>query len=223
MKHEQRAATSRPAHGKIGERLAWLVSNLLSPPIVGLLGAGIVTIHEPQTYVPAGETNRWLLFGVYALTAIVLPTGLVFAMTAIGRIGDVNMNLREERLIPYLFAVLCMAIGSIIMAAASAPRGLFALSSATCLLYVLLTVISLRSKVSAHSAGMGLFSVMGIVTIGGPLLATVPLTVALMWARVHMRRHTWAQTIAGVLLGGASFLVVWLIVAGNERALAALP
>jgi len=57
------------------------------------------------------------------------------------------------------------------------------------------------------------------VTTGGPLLLAAPLTLAVMWARVRMRRHTWAQTIAGALLGGVSFLAVWLAVAGNGPAL----
>lgn len=181
--------------------------------MVGLLGALILTLREP-----ASATDKWLLFGVYALTAVALPTGLVFVMVAAGRIGDVNMNAREERARPFIFAVICMAAGSAIMAAAHAPLTLLALSFATCLLYALLYVISQRSKVSAHSAGMGLFSVMAVMTIGGPLLVAVPLTLAVMWARVRMRRHTWAQTVAGVLLGGVSFLAVWLAMAGNGPA-----
>jgi membrane-associated phospholipid phosphatase len=193
---------------------AWAISNVLSPPMVGLLGALILALREPA--LAAGE---WLLFGVYVLMAVVLPTGLVFVMVAAGRIGDVNMNVREERARPYVFAVVCMAIASAIMLAAHAPLALLALSFATCLLYALLYVISLRSKVSAHSAGMGLFSAMVVVTAGGPLLVAVPLTLAVMWARVRMRRHTWAQTVAGVLLGGVSFLAVWLAVARTRPAL----
>lgn len=196
------------------DKAAWLISNTLSPPLVGLLGALILTLREP-----APALNRWLLFGVYALMAVALPTGLVFAMVAAGRISDVNMNVREERARPYVFAVACMAVASVVMLAARAPLALLALSLATCLLYALLWAISLHSKVSAHSAGMGLFSAMGVTTIGGPLLLALPLTLALMWARVHMRRHTWAQTIVGALLGGVSFLAVWLTLTSNGPAL----
>ncbi len=195
------------------DRVAWAISNVLSPPMVGLLGALILALRQPA--LAAGE---WLLFGVYILMAVVLPTGLVFILVAAGRIGDVNMNAREERARPYIFAVACMAVASVVMLAARAPLALLALSFATCLLYALLYVISLRSKVSAHSAGMGLFSAMVVMTAGGPLLLAVPLTLAVMWARVRMRRHTWAQTVAGVLLGGVSFLAVWLAVGGNGAA-----
>ncbi|MGQ9903016.1 MAG: hypothetical protein ACUVRU_01510 [Anaerolineae bacterium] len=199
---------------RLMDKAAWLISNALSPPLVGLLGALILTLREP-----ALALNRWLLFGVYALMAVALPTGLVFAMVAAGRISDVNMNVREERARPYLFAVGCMAVASIIMLQIRAPLALLALSLATCVLYTLLWAISLRSKVSAHSAGMGLFSAMGVTTIGGPLLLALPLTLALMWARVRMRRHTWAQTIVGALLGGVSFLAVWLTLTSNGLAL----
>ncbi len=212
MNH-QRRAHPRPEASRLRaltDRVAWVISNVLSPPIVGLLGALILALREPA--LAAGE---WLLFGVYVLMAVVLPTGLVFAMVAAGRIGDVNMNVREERARPYVFAVACMAIASVVMLATHAPLALLALSFATCLLYALLWAISLHSKVSAHSAGMGLFSAMVVVTAGGPLLLALPLTLAVMWARVRMRRHTWAQTVAGVLLGGVSFLAVWLAVAGN--------
>lgn len=214
MRHDPRAHP-RPLPHRLADRTAWAISNALSPPMVGLLGALILTLREPAT-----STDKWLLFGVYALTAVVLPTSLVFVMVAAGRIGDVNMNAREERARPFIFAVICMAIGSAIMAAAHAPVALLTLSLATCLLYVLLYVISRRSKVSAHSAGMGLFSAMAVMTIGGPLVVAVPLTLAVMWARVRMRRHTWAQTIVGVLLGGVSFVAVWLAVAGNGPGLA---
>ncbi len=196
------------------DRLAWLISNVLSPPMVGLLGILILALRQP-----ALAAKEWLLFGVYVLMAVVLPTGLVFAMVAVGRISDVNMNLREERAKPFLFAVACMAISAVVMLVAHAPLTLLTLSFATCLLYALLYLISLRSKVSAHSAGMGLFSAMVVATVGGPLVVALPLTLAVMWARVRMRRHTWAQTIAGVLLGSGSFLIVWLAVAGNGPAL----
>ena len=197
---------------RLADLSARVISTVLSPPMVGLLGAIILAIREPVL-----AANGWLLFGVYVLLSVVLPTGLVFVMVAAGRIGDVHMNVREERFTPYVFAVVCMALASIVMLIARAPLALLALTFATCLLYALLWVISLRSKVSAHSAGMGLFSAMVLVTAGGPLLLALPLTLVVMWARVHMRRHTWAQTIVGVMLGGLSFLAVWVAV-GNGAA-----
>jgi len=212
MNHPRRAHPQpQPSRLRaLTDRVAWVISNALSPPIVGVVGALILTLREPTL-----AAGKWLLFGVYVLLAVALPTGLVFALVAAGRIGDVNMNAREERARPYVFAVACMAIASLVMLAARAPLAFLALSLATCLLYALLWAISLRSKVSAHSAGMGLFSAMFVVTTGGPLLLAAPLTLAVMWARVRMRRHTWAQTIAGVLLGGVSFLAVWLAVTGG--------
>ena len=181
----------------LADRAARIISTVLSPPMVGLVGAVILAAREP-----ALAANGWLLFGVYVLLSVVLPTGLVFLMVADGRIGDVHMNVREERFKPFVFAVVCMAIASAIMVMARAPHLLIVLASATCLLYALLWMVSLRTKVSAHSAGMGLFSAMVVVTAGGPLLLALPLTLVVMWARVHMRRHTWAQTVAGVVLGG---------------------
>jgi membrane-associated phospholipid phosphatase len=62
-----------------------------------------------------------------------------------------------------------------------------------------------------HSAGMSAFAMFASRIYGEPALPLVLAIPLMAWARVHLRRHTVAQTIAGAALGSA---IIWLALSG---------
>jgi membrane-associated phospholipid phosphatase len=66
---------------------------------------------------------------------------------------------------------------------------------------VLLLLITLRWKISGHSIAIASLAILVIHVMGQnflPALLAIPLVA---WARIRIRRHTLAQTIAGAALG----------------------
>lgn len=179
------------------DRLAAWVSRLTHPPIVALAAVVVASSVAAQS---------WLWGAGYLAFAVVVPTGYVLFQLARGRLRDVQLPAREERLKPYLLTVACMAASFIALQYAHAPRTLRQLALANVVQFSLLLLITLRWKISAHGASVGSMAAMlhALFGVGAlPFWLLVPLV---GWSRVHLRRHDVLQVAAGAALGMS---VVW--------------
>jgi len=121
--------------------------------------------------------------------------------------GGVDLALKEERLRPYLVGASSCLIGLLVLVRLSAPQSVSALALCYGLNTLVMAMITLRWKISAHAAGAAmpftaLFSVFGAAAL--PLAAIIPMV---CWARVKAEMHTVAQVCAGALLG---LLMTWV-------------
>jgi membrane-associated phospholipid phosphatase len=79
----------------------------------------------------------------------------------------------------------------------------------------LFLLITLRWKISLHSAAASNLAVIGWLTVGLNGLALALIIPVVAWARVHLRRHTLAQTVGGALLGVVVVMTaIWLTSVG---------
>ena len=78
--------------------VAQVVSNVGSPPVVGLL-AVIVSIAA----VPTAQQMRWGL--IYIAVAILLPVAYVFELVRRGKVTDFHLNTRSERFGPFIVTI----------------------------------------------------------------------------------------------------------------------
>ena len=72
----------------------------------------------------------------------------------------------------------------------------------------LILLVTSRWKISGHGVAIGGITVFAVGIFGReawPLLLAIPLVA---WARVRLKRHTLAQTVAGSLLGIAMTLLL---------------
>lgn len=90
-----------------------------------------------------------------------------------------------------------------------APRLLLLLMLTALIQALIFTLITLRWKISGHTAGMA-----NLAILGGALVGWMPLWVwVCRWwlgRRVYLRRHTIWQTVAGSLLGGLAIMLLAL-------------
>ena len=94
-----------------------------------------------------------------------------------------------------------------------APADFRMLAAANFLQALLFMLITLRWKISLHSAAAGSLTVLGVAafSMSGLYLAlTVPL---IAWARVRLQRHTLMQTVAGAALGALIVVFAWYVTA----------
>jgi membrane-associated phospholipid phosphatase len=127
-----------------------------------------------------------------------------------GRVTDLDIQLRQERARPMLFMLVSGGVGVLVLALGMAPYELLMLSAGLWLQSLVIFAITLRWKISVHSATATGAGVMIWFLTGAllPLVLGVPI---IAWSRVRLRRHTVSQTIAGALVSLTVFVTAFLI------------
>lgn len=80
------------------DRSALFISNLLCPPAVAGIGMILAAAMQPGP-------NCWGYAAAYILLAIGLPLIVLFRMLSRGRVSDLDVTQRHERLIPFITAL----------------------------------------------------------------------------------------------------------------------
>ncbi len=152
----------------------------------------------------------------WALVALLLLTGLPLAYILVGLrkgwVSDLELSRREERPRFILVSVTSDLIALVVLALGGAPRLVWALALVYAALGVTMFTISHVWKISLHMVGVGGFATL-LVYAFGPGAAWTFLSLPLVaWARLHRRKHTPAQLLAGALGGiGITALVLTLV------------
>jgi membrane-associated phospholipid phosphatase len=181
------------------DTVAHVISVVLSPPILAatmlVMAAGIVQ-----------QTAAWLWAGIGLLMNIVLPMVYLVRLFRRGLISDFDVGRREERRRPLVFTLVSMLSGVTLLTAGAAPRLVLAVALAQMAQTILLLLITLHWKISVHSAAVAAILAFLLYLTGSQAISALPALPLVAWARVHLHRHTPAQTIAGSVLGG---LITW--------------
>lgn len=166
---------------------------------------------DPKTWIIAvslitGWTaGRWAGLGwgiVSAVFAAVIPVLLIKRGVNAGRWADRHLGVRSHRLTVMALILASVGTGIAIMAAGSAPRAVIALTLAMFTTLAALAAITLRWKISVHTAVAAGATTMLVGQLPTVAITALALVVAgVGWSRVALRDHTTAQVLAGGLLG----------------------
>jgi membrane-associated phospholipid phosphatase len=183
-------------------RLAYVISQVGSPVAVAVTAW---TLRSPRA---------WMWAGIYVLLAVLFPLLYLVWMVRRGQITDLDVQLRKQRARPLAVTIACGGLAWLALMLGGAPWHMVILARTLFLQTAVILGVTLYWKISVHCAAAA-----GVATwvwsLGGtplPLLIGVPV---IAWSRVRLGRHTLAQTIAGALLGIASFASVLLLVRGG--------
>jgi membrane-associated phospholipid phosphatase len=192
----------RVPHGW-SRHLAYVISQIGSPPVLTLAVLALTASTTPHP-------NAWIWAGTYAILAILTPMVYLIWLMSQGRVTDLDVQLRQERARPMLFTLASGGVGVMVMALGMAPSELLILSGGLWLQSLIIFAITLRWKISVHSAtATGAAAMIWFLT--GALLPLVVGVPIIAWSRVRLRRHTVAQTIAGALVSLLVFVAAFLI------------
>lgn len=191
------AAGERPA-GRILDGVARGVTELFAPqvlvivvpPLVGLLAQG-------WAGAAWGLVASALCGGV--------PAMVIAAGVRSGRLDSRHLLDRASRTRPLLAAVAAVLAALVLLVGMGAPTLLVATVSAMLVALAVTVPITLRWKISFHSAvSGGMVVVLSLVLPAPPTLAAGAVVLGVVcWARVRLAHHTTAQVIAGLAVGVA--------------------
>jgi hypothetical protein len=179
--------------------LSWarLVSNLLSPPVVWAVMAFPIAFRDAAS---DEQALTWAL--VYTGLVCLLPVIYIAWMVHRGSITDLHMEVREERIRPFVVSIICTTIAWWVLRFMGAPPivPLFALFSLVQIAVMLL--ITLVWQISIHVVSISGAVIAALVWFG-PLwaLLVIPLVILVGAARLKLHRHTLAQVLVGSLVG----------------------
>ncbi|HHN94464.1 MAG TPA: hypothetical protein ENK17_06825 [Anaerolineae bacterium] len=154
----------------------------------------------------AATGRFWAALG-WAVLALLFADGVPLTYLYLGLrrgwVSGFDMPRRQERA-PFIAVNLTgNLIGYWLLRSLGAPDALAALLLVYVGMGAVMFTISLFWKISLHAGGVGGFAA-ALTWLFGPAWALTFLAVPLVgWARVHRRRHTWAQVVVGGLVGTA--------------------
>jgi membrane-associated phospholipid phosphatase len=192
------------------KRPSWerVLSDVLSPPVVW----GALAV--PMSMRATGSLEAalpWAL--IYIGLVCIMPAAYIGIEVWRGRISDMHINLREQRLRPYAVSLLGVGLAFVVMGLLGAPQLMVVFTLFTLVQMALMLVFTTRWKISMHS--MSITS--AVVTMGllfglTVFLLLTPLILLVSVARVSLKRHSVRQVIAGILLGGSVTLAMGLLI-----------
>jgi hypothetical protein len=200
--------TTVPAREIGAVRLARLLTELFAPLVLIFALLLAIAIHS------TGSVWRGLGLGLLAaILAGGLPYLVLIQGVRSGRLGDRHLSRREERPAMMVIGLISVCLGLAIMRALGAPKALFALVGAMVAGVAVALSISIFWKISIHVAcAAGAIAVL-VIVLGPGWLIALPIVVAVAWARVRLRDHTWGQAVAGAIVGAAvgAATMKWLL------------
>jgi hypothetical protein len=176
-------------------RFARYVSNILAPAPISLPLILLVSFYQASSVASA------LVYA--ALTLFFLSIGpfiYILIGVRLGKLSDVDVSKRKERLGPFIFGLLSICLGWFVLLLTHAPSILITCLIITAVSGLIMMFTTLWWKISIHASSLAGVATILTVLYGAVMLPTFGLLVLVSWSRVILRRHTVAQVIAGSLL-----------------------
>jgi len=186
--------------------VARVLTEIFAPAPVGIVALVVVAWRFSPTL---GDAMKWL--GVSALFVVILPFAFLIAQVRRGRVTDIHVRRREQRLPIILVFLGSWLVLIALLATLGAPHELVALLGAGITALVVTGAITFRWKISLHvGVASGVLTVFTLL-FGPGMLALIPLLPLIGWARMELRDHTFFQVFAGALIGsvvsGSAFMI----------------
>ena len=182
------------------DTVARAVSIAFGPPCLIALELLLVVPADPVT-------DGHPLIVPFLGALIALSCLFVLSLRRSGLVSTLDLRAREERLAPSLFASASAFTAWLLLARAGVGQVVASLALAVAVQFVLLTVITLRWKISYHAAFASTVFATAIalgLSVYVPALGIVVLLVA--WSRVRLGQHSPSQVAAGLASGAVIML-----------------
>ncbi len=175
-------------------KLAKIISNLFSPPVLGTASIVLFAIALRSAFV-------WLWTGLFLVLCVGIPSGYVAWLARTGRVSDFHIPIRSQRIKPMILMLVMCLISTIFLLRFHPPALLVGFAVLGLAIMVSLFIVTLKWKISGHATTAAAFCSICLLSFGGMAGFSFFLVPLVIWARVRLKRHTIRQTIAGTALG----------------------
>lgn len=188
---------------------ARVVSDLLSPPVVWAALAIPIALRDAPSQ---GQGMLWA--GVYILLVCLLPVMYIAYLVKRGAVTDIHLKLRHQRTRPFLISIFCAMLALVTLMLLNPPQIVPMFALFTVIQLCLIAAITLTWQISVHAMSISGAAVAAGVLFGlMSLVALLPLVILVGAARLNLKRHTPAQVVAGAVIGVATPLLLFVVIA----------
>ncbi|GHO51037.1 hypothetical protein [Ktedonospora formicarum] len=189
-----------------GERIAHYISDIFNPLFVAAPTFLVAALMSAPDLLHA-----FLWWGIVIVGVSILPYLFIARGVRQGKYTDKHVSRREQRLVPVLFALVCMTVSFFILVLLQASRPLLGTTVAMLISLILALVITsvAKWKISLHMIGISGACTMLVVFFGPLFLLLTPLAPLIGWARWKVGAHNVLQACAGTLLAVMVTLVTF--------------
>ena len=184
------------------------LSTALSPLLMPTYGVFLVMWVSVLCLLPYG-TRVSVLLVCMGITCII-PIIFLSVMRHVTLITDLHVDVMEERLYPYLFTALCYLVAAYYLYYCHSPQWFIMFMVGSTVTVLLMALINLKWKISAHMAGIG-----GVIALIYQLHVQGLNAMDLLWllclivllagllgtARLVLKKHDVWQVLAGAVVG----------------------
>jgi hypothetical protein len=152
------------------------------------------------------EGLRWRFVGLLLFIDAIVPMIFFLTMLYNKQIKDWDIQNRVQRIPLYVFTMICH-LGGIWLAHELGRTQLVSILLVFYTVAIIFLVITLKWKISLHAGVNAVLFTTINVFYDFQYAWLYILLYLVMWARVYQKHHTWAQVVAGALIGGG---IVWI-------------
>lgn len=190
-----------------------VISFVFQPLLMPTFGIGMLLFTNLALFYT--DIWKWFALGGTFLFTAILPATPILMMMRKGQIRDLYISKREQRTFPYLFSLLAYIFWTVFMwRVLQVPFFIVAMGIGSVLSIIIITLINMKWKISAHLSGIGgltggVFAFCYVMAVNPVWLMILMLAISSLTAlsRIELKAHTPAQTLAGFTVG---FLMVFL-------------
>ncbi len=188
--------------------VANFLTTVLSPLLMPTYGVFLALWISVLCLLPYG-TRVSVLLMCMGITCI-FPLIFLSVLRHFKLVKDLHVEVREQRLIPYLFTVLCYLVAAYYLYYCHSPQWFVMFMVGSAITVLVMALINLKWKISAHMAGIGgvialvyQIHVLGLSAFDLFWLLCICIILAglLGSARLALKRHDIWQVLAGAIVG----------------------
>lgn len=178
------------------KKIAKITSYIFVPPVNLLL---IFIFLSTNVYDNA--TLQIKTISIAATFGFILPLLVFFYLRSTKEIIDNDASDKSERTIPYLIGIVLSILGVITSMVYELHPFVLALWFSYILTSVVLVIVNLRWKISAHAIGIAIPFAVLVFILGSSGYYFVIIPIIVSWARIYQNLHNLSQVLAGLALG----------------------
>jgi len=173
-------------------RIYKFLSFVLSPPMIGFYVTIIFSLFSP---IGLGPMNALSSIIIGTIFLVLVPFGAAYYFNK----GDVNVDEKEDRVIPYLVGIVGYLVLSAIFWILGA-RVMFLISMSYLFVASAVSIINIFWKISAHTAGTAGPITALVYVFGINLIPLYVLTLLAFWVRLKLKAHNVLQLLTGAVV-----------------------
>lgn len=187
---------------------AQVISSIFHPLVMPIIGLFIIFNTDSYINYAVDDNNKLITIALITIYTLIIPSFITLLLYFTKMIKSFEMNSQKERIIPYLFTIICYVITLYQLKQAPVPPIIYNFMLGATLSIMLAFIINIRWKISAHMIGIGglvgaLFCVAILleIYITPYLIGTIFIAGLIGSSRLVLKAHTPAQIYIGFFVG----------------------